>query len=428
MLRGHPGVITQLIRNFRRNVQASILMMTALLMPAIIGMAGLGLDASNWMMTQRMLQNSVDAAVLAAAWETAHGMSDNMQDAAEREAANNGWDKNKDGTLVLSVDTDADGQPEITGVLKQKADVYLSRIMHGSDIYIATTAGATLIGPTGDFCVLALSNAASGAITFQGDADLDAAGCGLALNSNSSTALDNTGQGYIANLNDVTIVGSTNLACNNGHLSCNSMLTNSGSTPDPYSNLNVTQDTSTCTSVSRINGQDSSHLSGGVYCGLDMSGGTLTLDPGVYYFTGDVTVTNGTITGPGVTIIMTSPDGSTYPNIKITGGDITLSPPTTGDTAGVALYVDRNAPTEEAGSGNNCKNELTGNGNIDVQGAVYVPSQCLLYTGSNGVPAANVCSRIIANTVVFSGSSKIGNSCSGLNVNNIGQYTVKLSM
>jgi Flp pilus assembly protein TadG len=418
------GIMRHFTR-FSRSESASILTMSALMMPVIIGMAGLGLDASSWLMTQRMLQNSVDAAVLASAWEIAHGLPDNAQTAGEHEAENNGYDPAKSGTLTLDVSTDDSGQAVVTATLRQKADVFLSKVIHHDDIYIATTAAATLIGPTGDFCVLALNNAASGAITFWGNADVNSSGCGLAMNSNSSTALD-IGGSAAADVSDVSIVGGSDAACGSNGLTCTSMKTNSGSTPDPYANLAIPAHPTACT-----NEPDPSNLVPGTICGgLAIHNGTVNLAPGIYYIQdGDLAMNGGTITGNGVTIIMTSSDGTTYGNMTLRGNaTLNLTAPTTGPTAGVAIFVDRNAPTAEAGSGNACQNKMNGNGTLNITGTIYVPSQCLVFSGNNSTSSSTACTRIIADSVVFQGSSGIGNNCSGTEVKNIGQYTVKLTM
>lgn len=437
MLKGRPRVITQLLNNFRHNVQASILMMSAILMPVIIGMAGLGLDASHWMMTQRMLQNSVDAAVLAAAWETAHGMDENAQDAAEREAANNGWDATKNGTLVLSTDTDADGQPVITGVLQQKADVYLSRYIHGSDIYIATTAAATLVQVTGDGCVLALSNAAAGAITFAGNSDITASGCGMAINSNNSEALQHNGASYDIEFNYVTMVGSaqSGMNCGNGNITCNYMMANQGSTPDPYADYDPPAPTDPCEDGPSVPPNSTVPLQPGNYCSLDVRGTLNLVEGGTYYISGsgnnDSLHVNaqGALNGTNVTIILTSSDGVHYPTIDVEGGaSINLTAPTTGDNAGVAIYIDRNEPTAEAGSDAHCDNKLTGGASMNITGAIYAPSVCLAYEGSHSGGDTSACTRLIANSLWFSGHSGFGNNCTSTAVQNIGQYTVKLTL
>ena len=46
----------------------SIIPMTALMLPLIVGMTGFGVDVSMWMMNKRDLQSAADAAAIAAAW------------------------------------------------------------------------------------------------------------------------------------------------------------------------------------------------------------------------------------------------------------------------------------------------------------------------------------------------------------------------
>ena len=62
--------------------------------------------------------------------------------------------------------------------------------------------------------------------------------------------------------------------------------------------------------------------------------GTVTLNPGLYVINGQFHLNGATVTGNGVTIYMTANVSDT----NFSNATLTLSPPTTGSTAGVLFY------------------------------------------------------------------------------------------
>src|SRR5204863_9800146 len=87
-------------------------------------------------------------------------------------------------------------------------------------------------------------------------------------------------------------------------------------------------------------------LSAGVYCGdiVVNAGANLTLNPGIYYLdSSSLTVAgNASITGSNVTLVFTS-TSSNWGSASIgSNANVMLSAPTTGPTAGMVMYGDRN--------------------------------------------------------------------------------------
>ena len=54
-------------------------------------------------------------------------------------------------------------------------------------------------------------------------------------------------------------------------------------------------------------------------------------------------------------------------------------------------------------------NKVNGNSSSTLQGALYFPSQSLLYNGTSGMQTQ--CLQMVASTVTFSGNSTITNTC-----------------
>src|SRR4029077_4526233 len=107
---------------------------------------------------------------------------------------------------------------------------------------------------------------------------------------------------------------------------------------------------------------------------------SLTLGPGVYIIDrGSFSVgAQATLTAPsGTTIILTSSTGSNYATASINGGaSVSVTAPTTGDTAGLAVFQDRNAPTAGTSA-----NSFTGGGTQNIVGALYFPNQGVTFAG-----------------------------------------------
>ena len=103
---------------------------------------------------------------------------------------------------------------------------------------------------------------------------------------------------------------------------------------------------------------------GNLYCApVIISGGTLALDPGVYYIDGNASgvafsVTGGTVTGSEVTIVLTCSTDCTSNRagrINISGGTVNLTAPSTPISnngivpAGVLIYQDKAANKVDTG-------------------------------------------------------------------------------
>ncbi|MBI2235298.1 MAG: hypothetical protein HYU57_10025 [Micavibrio aeruginosavorus] len=400
--------------NYIRNRDGAIMPMAALMIPVMLGMIGLGVDASGWMMNQRNLQNAADAAAIAAAWEIAYNYEDNYEEAGLREAENNGYDSSLEGSsLTLERETDEDGYERITANVQMRAKMWFAPIVFDSDVTLATTAATAIVDPNGDFCILSLDETAAAAISAVGTANIDANGCGLAVNSNSNTALDFTGS-VVVDVGDVSIVGEDDVGPN-VTFNYTSKNVYANPIPDPYDDLGI-PDCSGCTTYNNEKVTTTQTIQPGVYeGGLTISGNnTVTFEPGVYIIKdGDFKVTGGgALIGDGVTFILTGSSGASVGNLNISGGrEVNFSAPDAGYTfggenlGGILIYQDRAA----TGSGSN---SFLGTAAINLDGVIYTPSRHLDFGGTNDT-SSEVCTKLIAETIKFHGTPGIGNDCSG---------------
>ena len=409
----------------------AILPMAVVMMTLVLGAAGLGVDVGMWNVTSRNLQSAADAAAIAGAWEIQQGLEDNVEEAALKEAVENGYVDVAGNVLDIELGENDDGETTVTATIRQKGQKYLSGFVNGDDVYIGVTATATVLEVPGDFCMLSLDPAASGALKFNGNVSVDSVGCGLAVNSSHPTAALNVNGGAAdINVGDVAVVGGID-----GAESINASSIDTGVRPfdDPYEDLSIPAGNG-CTTAqvnagpARPNDFPLTKNAQGVYrlCGglqVKSSDDPLELEPGVYIVDGGDIDIKGTVTGTGVTLILTKTGtAGKYGDVKIgAGATFNISAPNEDDSmpedfeeyTGVAIYQDRNAPDQVQ-----C-NSMYGSVDVVVSGTMYFPSRCLDIGGGSGASGAPICSRIIAQTITLYGNPNMANDCEGSGVEDI---------
>jgi len=161
----------------------------------------------------------------------------------------------------------------------------------------------------------------------------------------------------------------------------------------------------------------------GVYCGgMQLNAGAnVTLNPGIYYLDqGGFSVNGGaTIKGTGVTLIFTSSTMTNWPTASINGGaTVNLTPPTTGPTAGLVMFGDRNMALGTAFKFNGGTSQYIG-------GAIYLPTAAVSFSG--GAATGTSCTQIIGDTVTFVGNSSVAINCSGYEIQPFSPKVIRLT-
>jgi hypothetical protein len=170
--------------------------------------------------------------------------------------------------------------------------------------------------------------------------------------------------------------------------------------------------------------------------GLSVTGGNLTLNPngtsiGTYILYGNqiscagthgnttagycMATGGGDFNGTNATIVLTGNSTSGYATFDQDGADgFNLTAPTTGQTAGIAVFQDRNAPTPGYTNG------MAGISFLNVTGALYFPQQALNFYGftlGNLQPGnGNACMQMIGNTIQIFGLAWLDDQCTGTGV------------
>jgi hypothetical protein len=401
--------------------------MAALVFPVLIGSAGLGMDVSLWLAQKRNLQTAVDAAALSAAYEASMGFVDFMEDAARREALNNGFDPDNANEFSIIYNNDT-GMVDVS--FSHPANFWLASFFV-DDVNIRANASARVSAPDGDFCILSLDENADGAISTSGTANINQPDCGLAANSRSNIALQLNGTsdiliGDVALRGDMDIDGGSTFEYTN-------LLTNMPMVADPYEDLEV-PDYTPCAQgqmnrPTRVNDSGTVILSPGTYCGgISITGNNdIEFEPGVYIIDGgslDV-IGDGTLYGEGVSFVLTNSGGTEYGrygSVNISGGrNVYLGAPLPGEEMeGVVFYQDRYAPES-----NSQTNSLTGSSDLVIDGVAYFPSQGVEF-GGNDTTGTATCSKIIAKTVKLSGTPNLDNSCTGKGTKDFAPPSVRL--
>jgi Flp pilus assembly protein TadG len=405
-----PSAFGQLLRD-RSGASA---VMVGLVITALLGLAGLGSEGAQWYVTKRTMQGAADASAYGAA------LASDTNDTTEADAiaATYGFVNQVAGVTVTVNNPPLSGNytnnnSAIEVIIQQPK----TRLF--SSLYLATNpivgARAVALRGVGPDCVLALNGTASADAFANGSTDVNLIKCGLAVNSNSPSALDIVGSAQIS-AQSASIVGG--VAGNGTLTTVDGTFTGASAVPDPYQYVNIPDYMPLPCTPLPSNGQtiDASQVTGGIvrFCGsLSLSGHeTVTLENGIFIFDGgSVQLNNSTLNLINATIVLTSSNGSNYGTVSILGGStLNATAPTTGPMAGIAFYQDRNAPS-------GVDDYFTGGTTQNIQGAIYMPSQNVEFAG--GTQTGSGCMQIVAGEVDFKGNANLESNCTGVGVKTI---------
>lgn len=286
-----------LFERFARDQAGSYVIVVALMMPVLIGTAGLGTEVVWWLYKHKDMQSAADSGAVSAA--TA---GSNLTAEANSVTASYGYANGVNNVNVTVNQPPSTGNytsaPQAVEVIVTQPQPRLLSSLFGSGP-VVITARAVAVPNSGTGCVLALDPTASSAVAVNGSNNLNLINCNLYSDSNAAPSLNVSGSAAVsANLVGVvgTVSGSSNITATNG------IRTGMRPVSDPYANVTPTMPTY-CDYNNKIQVKGTATLDPGVYCG-DISvnaGATLTLNPGIYYFSGaNLSVAgNATITGSG---------------------------------------------------------------------------------------------------------------------------------
>ena len=407
-------------RFFCHECHGGALATVAIALPGICGVVGLSVDIGVWYLARRQAQVAVDAAAVDAAYQLQFS-SGSLTTAAKRGAA-------KNGVIIDPAVTIEVNNPPKAGAYVGKAnavEVYLhipqpgllSSVIYDGKISVGVRA-VGLLQVIGEACIFGLDTMASQTVKVWGNTTVNAAGCVIGSNSNSSSSIG-LGGSSVLKAYSLWAHGGIDQGSNASVTLSRAAVSNASSLVDPYASMSISMPGGCKATNKKVTGTET--LAPGRYCnGISFGAQAVaTLQPGTYYIDkGNFTVNGGakiTCTCPnatdGVTIVLTG-SGRNYATATINGGaDVTLRAPSgLNDTyRGILFFQDQNAPT-------NGTNKLNGGALMSLTGALYFPKQALQYNGDNASTSTK-CTQIIARTIEITGNSKIDNSgCAAMGV------------
>lgn len=403
--------------SFRTDESGLTAVMAALTAPLLLGLAALGAEGSYAYFKHASMQSVADMAALSAvsAMKAGGGKSGAILEATSV-AAQMGYVTSPDDTGTMKVEVNI---PPVEGPQKGNASAteviltlsqepMLTRVFRDERYTIRARTVGIVPGIGG--CMLALDATANGAISAGGTTVTTLNNCSVYSNSSSSQSINTNGGGSITAA-EFNVVGST---AGSGLYGPNSsppvIKTSSQAMIDPYKSIPSPASASGyCPNTNPGMVNSDATLSPGYYCsGLSLKKGVITLKPGVYVIVGgSFQVGSGvTLKGEGVTIITAMYNYYIYTMSISSGANVTLSAPTSGPYAGVALFADRSIPASAK-----INNSIQGGSTQNITGAIYMPTSDLTYAG--GATANNGCTQLIAKTITINGNSTLSANCEG---------------
>ena len=447
--------IPKFLKSFCEDRTGATYTLVGLSLSVLIGMAGLGFDATIWYMTKRQLQTVSDVSALAGLEAMLNGAADKQVVLAALEhSERNGFVHEEDGRLIVNVPPQfgpyagSGNHVEVIAVEDARRTFSSLFVENPFDISARSVAGIITVGGN---CVLALSEDIDSAVQVGGNAVANI-NCGVASNSTSNSSLNIHGGGLLK-ASPVQVAGDIDYGKSESLVKANESdpppATFAPAVADPYAGLYMPNVTAADCLQTDYTPADGETLVPGVYCGNLSFKNQTDLDPGVYVvYDGDLSFTSqADVYGDGVTFLFTGSTPATIGGLRnINGGaTVNLKAPDkdghvdgdyAGQYGGVLFYQSHQALTYSAAQvaflGEETEPELLMNqinGSTDVQllGALYFPQQEVRINGTSQI--GDGCMEIVAFKVTFLGTTDIENdkaACDELGIDTTRQLRARL--
>jgi hypothetical protein len=401
-------------------------------LPLLVGAAGIATDTIQWTLWKRQLQRAADSAAIAGVYTR---VKTDTQEAVVA-AVNADLAINDHVGIALQSGYPNIQRPADDGNKKKQVKVTLqiskslpfSSMFMSSAPNIRATATAATVPGAGQYCVMGLDpSVAVTGVEISGSAYIDLGNCSLIANSTNPTIAASNGSSSSGG--NASTVKAASLAAAGGVQYSKSWQVadydpNSPAVDDPFKDV-AKPKSSDCTKNITLDGnsnidRSTTDTAGQVVCINNVKNGspsgltiqkTMKLGPATYIINGgDLTMNNNnaSLSCTSCTIAMTNfTTPANTGHIKLTGGALSLTAPTTGNYKGIALYQDPRATD----SGQKTQNQINGNNGQSITGAIYIANQSVLYNGGgsytgNGTETG-ACMMLVGKRVEFGGNSKI---------------------
>jgi hypothetical protein len=399
------------MRSIARRRRGVVAVLVAVCLVALFSIAAIALDGGLLMEDRRNAQVAADAAALAAAnqlyadWAANKGVDKNGKAKASAilTATANGYTSGGSTTVIVNIPPASgsfvgkNGYAEVSITYNQKRA--FSSLFGSSDLPVQARAVGRGKKGSSDIGVLLLNPTAQGALTLTGSAGMNIDGRVIVDSSSTKAAVSSGSAGL--NSTDFDITGGFT-SSSTSYFAANPGTVSTGQTPTPDFLADVPVPDKSGMSVrssSVYTATTGQTLQPGVYQGgiKISSQPNVTLAPGIYYLEGGGFTMSGGSSSliANEVMIYNAPNssGSTGTITVSGGGAVTMSPPTNGDYAGMAIFQDRAATS---------KVTLSGGSNWAFTGTVYAAAAHMDISGGSG---GSMGSQYISDTLTLSGSS-----------------------
>ncbi len=400
------------IKEFTLSASASgqVMVLVCVGIFALMGMIAVVADFSFMQHQRNMMQTAADSAAMAGSEELNYG---DMVAAGKADAASNGY---SDGQSNVTV---AINNPPSTGPNAGNAQYVEATVSKPEPTYFLNVIGihtmtvsvrAVAYEGNGPNCIYVTNPSASAAMSNSGNVTVKS-GCGVLVDSSSSSGLTANGSVSIT-APTIGVVG--NYTTSGGASFTPTPKTGVIAATDPLAYVQAPTVGSCAHTNFRLNGTTGSagspyQLYAGTYCGgIGVTGNSwLNFNPGTYVLAGGGMSINANsiMTGAGITFYNTTGTGG-YGPITLNGNSQSnFSAPTSGPLAGILFFQDRSIPSSAAGS------TISGNSTSTFDGALYFPTTQVTFNGNSSAGGYSI---VVADRLLLSGNSTVGNNYSSL--------------
>jgi Flp pilus assembly protein TadG len=401
-------------------------------LPLLVGAAGLATDTIQWTLWKRQLQRAADSAAISGVYTRLKtDTEDEVESAVDTDLALNnhvGIALQSGYPLVERPADDGNKENQVKVTLQISKALPFSSMFMASAPNIHATATAASVPGAGQYCVIGLDpSVAAVGVEISGSAYIDLGDCSLIANSTNPTKAASNGASSGGGQGSTVIAAS--LAAAGGVQYSSSWNVsdydpNSPAADDPFKDVPAPKSTDCTKTITNLNKNQSYPMDRTTGVNKDAAGsvvcinsnvtinGSLKLASNVTYVLngGNLTMNSSgsSLSCTNCTIAMTNfTDPTKTGNIKLTGGSVSLTAPTTGTYKGIALYQDSKATD----TGQKTQNQINGNNGQSITGAIYIPNQSVLYNGGGSYSGVGTevgaCMMLVGKRVEFGGNSKI---------------------
>lgn len=370
-----------------RDEAGGMALVLGILLPCLVGVAGIAVDYATFTSQVAHLQKAADAAAIAATSELSVSSADHARIEAIAEAIIRANVPSRDEPITLKI-TINDDRNGVRIAIAQRKKAVMSRLVTPTLTDISVEAAATMAGRR-KLCVLALDPAKSLTIALDAQARITAEGCTVQSNSSDQKGISSKSSARIT----------AQLICSAGGFEGSSVnyagtrLPDCPTMSDPLAS-HPPPPVGPCVSSKKLVIESSRTLLPGTYCeGIEIkgSGTRVDLSPGVYVIRdGQLKVDDHAILfGRNVGIYFTGIDANFD---FLSSATVNLGAPRDGPMAGILFFGDRQAPETR-------EYKITSGNARTLLGTIYLPQVFLTVDAKNAVADESAYTAIVTRRI-----------------------------